>query len=141
MVHEKLFLALLGAASAHADASRIVFASLNLTEGQPKILYLLRRHDGIVQKDLAVKCGIRQSTLTILLAKMEELKFIRKEVCYISGMKRAYKIYLTEEGFAKAEELEKEVDKLEEKGLKGFSEEERKTIRTLLARVEENMRE
>ena len=141
MEREKLFWALIKAQSAHAEASRKVFNKLGLTEGQPKILYLLRRNDGYVQKDLAEFCGIRQSTLTVLLEKLEERKLIRKEKTYVSGMKRAYRIYLTEEGKKKAEELEIEVEKLEEQGYRGFSESDRDMILKLLAQVEKNMKE
>ena len=94
-----------------------------------------------MQKELAEFCGIRQSTLTVLLDKLEERNLIRKEKTYVSGMKRAYRIYLTEEGKEKAEELEVEVEKLEVQSYIGFSEEEKDTILELLARVEKNMKE
>ena len=90
---------------------------------------------------MAEFCGVRQSTLTILLDKLEEMNFIRKEKTYVSGRKRAYKIYLTEEGKEKAEELEIEVEKLEEQGFRGFSEEDKDMILKLLAQVENNMKE
>lgn len=140
MLHNKLFLALLGASSAHADASRTAFAQLGLTEAQPKILYILKRTGGIVQKELAQVCNIRQSTLTVLLSKMESQDYIYKEICYVSGKKRAYKIYLTRKGKEKADELENVVETLENKGFKGFSEEEKKSLLIMLGRVEENMR-
>lgn len=139
MEREKLFWALIKAQSAHAEASRKVFAKLELTEGQPKILYLLRRNDGYVQKELAEYCKIRQSTLTVLLDKMIDVGFVRKEKTYIAG-KRAYRIYLTEKGREKAEELEVEVEKLEEQSYIDFSEEEKDTILRLLAQVEKNMK-
>lgn len=83
MVHDKLFLALLGASSAHADASRKAFAELNLTEAQPKILYILRRTDGIVQKELAGICNIRPSTLTVMLSKMEnKITYVKNSVMF-----------------------------------------------------------
>lgn len=140
MLHDKLFLALLGASSAHAEASREAFAALGLTEGQPKILYILKRQDGHVQKELASICGIRQSTLTVLLARMEELNYIRRETCYVSGRKRAYKIYLTDEGRKKAEMLENVVEELEEMSFRGFSMEDRKNILIMLSKIEENMK-
>lgn len=139
-MYEKLFLALLRASSAHGDASRKAFATLELTEAQPKVLYILRREDGIVQKKLAEICNIRQPTLTVLLAKMEKQNYIYKETCYVSGRKRAFRIWLTEEGKKKAEQLEDVVEELERKGFAGFSEEERITLLEMLCRVEENMR-
>ncbi len=139
MLHDKLFLALLGASSAHADASRTEFARLGLTEAQPKILYILNRTSGIVQKELAELCNIRPSTLTVMLARMENQNYIYKEVCYVSGKKRAYKIHLTEKGKEKAEQLEYIIDKLEDKGFEGFTEEEKYILLNLLSRIEENM--
>ncbi|MBE5921950.1 MAG: MarR family transcriptional regulator [Lachnospiraceae bacterium] len=140
MAHEKLFLALLGASSAHAEASRNAFATLGVTEGQPKILYILRRQDGYVQKELAEICGVRQSTLAVLLMKMEEQNFIRREVDYISGGKRAYRIFLTDKGRVQADEIELIVEALEEKSFFGFSQEEKENLLTLLSRAEENIR-
>lgn len=139
MAHELLFLALLRASSAHADASRKEFAKLELTEGQPKVLFTLRRANGIVQKELAEVCKVRQSTLTVLLTKLEKQGYIYKESCYISGKKHAYRIYLTEAGWKKADELERVVENLENQGFLGFSEEERQHLLELLTRVEENM--
>lgn len=131
---------MLGTSSAHADASRRFFADLGLTEGQPKILYILRRNPGILQKDLAELCGIRPSTLTVLLRKMEVENFIYKESCSVSGGKKAYKICLTNEGQAMADRLEEVVEFLEKKGFSGFSEAERKTLLALLSRIDANMR-
>lgn len=85
MACDKIFLALLAASSAHAEASRKAFTAMGLTEGQPKVLYILNRQDGYVQKDLAEFCGIRQSTLTVLLSKMEKQNFIKKNPVMYQG--------------------------------------------------------
>ncbi len=141
MACDKIFLALLAASSAHAEASRKAFTAMGLTEGQPKVLYILNRQDGYVQKDLAEFCGIRQSTLTVLLSKMEKQNFIKKKSCYVSGGKHANRIYLTEEGKAMADRLEDVVEDLEQKTFKGFSKEEREVLLRLLSMAEENLRE
>lgn len=137
---EKFFLKLLSVSSAHAEMSRAAFLSLELTEGQPKILYILKRRDGHVQKELANLCGIRQSTLTVLLSKMEEQQLIYRDVCYVSGNKRAFRIFLTEKGKEVAEKLEQTVDKMEEKCFTGFNEEEKKQLLRMLERVEINIK-
>lgn len=139
MLYDKLFLALLGASSAHADASRTEFAKLGLTEAQPKILYILNRTDGIVQKELAGLCNIRPSTLTVMLSKMENQDYIYKEPCYVSGKKRAYKVRLTTKGKETATQLEYTIEKLENKGFKDFTEEEKQILLKLLDRIETNM--
>ena len=141
MVYDKIFLALLATSSAHAEASRKVFAELGLTEGQPKVLYILNRKDGYVQKDLAEICGIRQSTLTVLLTKLEQQNFIEKRVCHVSGGKHANRIYLTKEGRVMAEHLEDAIEDLEQKTFKSFTKEEREGLVRLLSKAEENIRE
>ena len=138
---EKFFLRLLTVSSAHAEMSRNAFTKLGLTEGQPKILYILRRNDGIVQKDLADYCGIRQSTLTVLLTKMETQGLICREACYISGGKRAFRILLTNEGHAIADRLEEVVEELEAKCFSGFSEKEREQLLNMLTKVEGNIKD
>lgn len=140
LAHDKLFLALLGAYSSHADASRTEFINLGLTEAQPKILYILKRADGIIQKDLAKLCNIKPSTLTVMLSKMEKQNYIYKDSCYVSGKKRAYSIHLTEEGKEKAEQLENIIELLESKGFTGFTTEEKNNLLDMLGKVEENMR-
>lgn len=140
MAYQKLFIALLGASAAHAERSRKEFTALGLTEGQPKILYILLGKDGVVQKDLAEICGIRQSTLTVLLGKLEEQGYIYKEVCYVSGRKRAFEIYLTEQGRKMALKLNDVVEALEEESFAGFTEQEKVSLLEMLARVEENLK-
>jgi len=140
MSYQKIFIALMGASAAHAECSRKEFATLGLTEGQPKILYILLGKDGVVQKDLAEICGIRQSTLTVLLGKLEEQGYIYKETCYVSGRKRAFEIYLTEQGREMAEKLNDAVEELECKSFDGFSEQEKVSLLEMLARVEENLK-
>ena len=139
MKYDKFFLALLGASSAHAEASRRIFNDLGLTEAQPKILYILNAYEGSVQKDFAKLCGIKPSTLTVQLTRMEQEGLVRKEACQVSGGKKAYRLYLTEQGKALASSLEERIDKLEEQSFAGFSAEERQTLMQLLEKVEDNL--
>lgn len=50
-MREAFFLQLLETSSAHRQKSREGFQKLNLTEGQPKILYILYIKDGHTQKN------------------------------------------------------------------------------------------
>jgi DNA-binding MarR family transcriptional regulator len=138
-VKDKLFLALLETSAAHAAKSREAFRNLNCTEGQPKVLYILKRGDGFMQKELAEICKIKQSTLTVLLSKMEHVGYIRKEAEVIAGGKRAFRVYLTEEGHKKADEIEEVVENMEEKSFSGMTEEEKKQLLNLLGKVAENL--
>ena len=50
---DKLFIALLNAYGAHSKISRNSFQKLGLSSGQPKILYVLKRNEGKLQKEIA----------------------------------------------------------------------------------------
>ena len=64
---------------------------------------------------------------------------IRKEVDHVSGGKRAYRIYLTEEGRRLAEQVDRVVEEIEQKSFAGFTEEEKDQLITLLGRMTENL--
>ncbi len=139
MKYNKFFLALLGAYSAHGEASREIFNDLGLTEAQPKILYILKFNEGIVQKDFAQLCSIKPSTMTVQLTRLENDGMVRKEVCYVSGGKKAYRVYLTDRGRKIADSLIERIDRLEAISFGGFNEEEKKQLLSMLERVENNL--
>ena len=64
---------------------------------------------------------------------------IRKEVDHVSGGKRAFRIYLTEEGRKLAEQVDMIVAEIEQKSFEGFSEEEKDSLIMLLGRMTENL--
>ena len=78
-MREPFFLLLLELSQAHANRSREGFQRLNLSDGQPKILYILGAQDGQTQKELAELCRIRPSTLTVMLDKMEKKSYLYRE--------------------------------------------------------------
>lgn len=141
MKYDKLFMALLGSSAAHGDASRKIFNDYGLTESQPKILYILDFNEGIVQKDFAQLCSIKPSTMTVQLARLEKDGLIRREICYISGGKKAYKIYLTKQGKKIADSLIERIDQLEDICFNGFTDDEKNQLLSLLERVEANAAE
>ncbi len=139
-MYDKLFLALIDSSSVHAEASRRAFSSVGLTEGQPKVLYILNLRDGLMQKELAALCGVRESTLTVLLGKIEEKGLVRRTRSLTQGGKFTCLVYLTDEGRRAAKEVETQVERLEEIGFRGFSPEERFRLLEMLSRVTDNLR-
>ena len=66
-MREAFLLKLLETSSAHRQKSREWFQKQELTDGQPKILYILYIKDGHTQKELASMCKVSESTLTAML--------------------------------------------------------------------------
>ena len=137
---DKVFMAILEAETAHWEQARKGFQSLNLTDAQPKVLYVMRVMEGCVQKELAEVCEIKPSSMTVLLERMVKAGYIRKEETKVSGGKRAYRIFFTEMGRTLSDQIDVIIEDLERKSLKGFSEEEREQFFSLLGRVSDNLR-
>ena len=135
----ELLISLVGASNAHQKACCSRFAELGLTPGQPKVLSRLNYQEGYLQKELANLCGVEPATMTVLLNSMEKKNLIRKETSHVSGGKRAFRIYLTEEGKRLGEAVDKIVDEVEKKAFEGLSPAEREEMLTLLNRVTGNL--
>ena len=138
-MEKKIFSEVLYTSRAHWNLARQKFMELDLSDGQPKVLYLLYWNEGCVQKKLAQISQIKESTMTVLLKRMEKQGYIYKEPMYVSGGKRAYGIFLTESGKKKAEQILTVVDELEEKCFLGFAPEEREQLFLLLDKVKKNL--
>lgn len=122
----------------HRKKSRQYFQELELTDGQPKVLSILSKMEGCVQKELAEACRVEPATMTSLLKNMEQTNLIVKEKKQISG-KRAYGIYLTDEGRALADKVEDIVVKMEQVSFAGFTPEEREQFLELFTRIYQNL--
>ena len=138
-MREQLIVALLSASAAHQKNCWMEFRNLELSPGQPKVLSRLAYQEGYLQKELAALCYVEPATMVVLLSNMEKRGLIRKEVDHVSGGKRAYRIYLTDEGRRLAKQVDRIVEEKEEKSFAGFSEEEKDQLIVLLERMTENL--
>lgn len=126
-------------ASAHKKYNMAKYAELGLTTGQPKILSILSEQEGILQKDLAKRCGIEPATLTVILASMLSKNLIYKKTDYVPGGQRAFGIYLTEHGVEVAKDVEKIVYESEEKSFMGISEKEKEKFIDMMKKIRNNL--
>ena len=138
-MREIIFLALMDTQKAHWDRSRKGFQKLNLSDGQPKVLYILRSMDGCVQKELAKACDITPASMTVLLDGLEKKGHICREETKVSGGKRAFRVLLTQEGRKMADKVFALMETIEEEAFEGITDEERVQLFGLLRRVKENL--
>ncbi|MBP3610630.1 MAG: MarR family transcriptional regulator [Lachnospiraceae bacterium] len=138
-MREIIFLALQDTQKAHWNRSRKGFQELDLSDGQPKTLYILRAMDGCVQKELAKACDIKPSSMTVMLDGLERKGYVRREETRVSGGKRAFRVFLTKEGREMAERVFQLMETIEEECFQGISEEEKQQLFALLRRVRENL--
>ncbi len=139
MKEKYLHILLIRASSFHCSRRRRQFSEIDLSEGQPKVLANLLTMEGCIQKDLAEVCNVKSATMTSLLQKMERDDLIYKKKEFVSGGKRAYRIFLTEKGKEKAKKANDIIEKLEEECFLGFSKEEREEFLSLFSRVTDNL--
>ncbi len=138
-MNRRYFHALLISISAeHRKRSRQYFQTLELTEGQPKVLSILREMEGCLQKELAEACHVEPATMTSLLKNMEQRGLIVKERQLVSG-KRAYRIYFTEHGRILADKVWEAVWELEDISFAGFSAEEKEQFLQMFHRIQDNL--
>lgn len=138
-MREQLIVSLINASALHQKNCWAEFRKLDLSPGQPKVLSRLCVQEGYLQKELATLCHVEPATMVVLLANMDKKGLIRKEVVHVSGGKRAFRIYLTDEGRALGEAVDRMVREVEEKSFSGFTEEEKDQLITLLGRMSENL--
>ncbi|MBB2183847.1 MarR family transcriptional regulator [Lachnospiraceae bacterium MD1] len=131
--------ALIGCYTAHKRYCVQQFQKLNLTTGQPKVLYILLNNEGYLQKELAQRCHVEPATMTSLLNNMIKKGLIYKNIVYVSGGKRAYAIYLTKDGYDMALKIKKIIEEVEEISYQDFNDKDKQLLMDLLNRIQTNL--
>ena len=110
---------------------------LGLGRGQPKILTFLRTNGASTQNDIASYFSVDPASISRMTETLRQNGFLLRT--QVEDCRRTNRLELTEKGLKAAERWSNECAALEEKMLQGFSPEEAETLRTLLARLLENM--
>lgn len=106
----------------------------------PHILFILRyesEEKGLYQKDLCNKLGISPSTVAISLQRMEKVGLVKKEVD--AGDQRRNLVTITEKGKEFIDKCKNEIDKIDQKLLEGFSQEEKNDLKNFYIRMIKNL--
>ncbi|MGJ8455430.1 MarR family winged helix-turn-helix transcriptional regulator [Pseudothermotoga sp. U03pept] len=106
--------------------------------GQPPMLMLVGRHEGINQKEIATKLNIRPATVAIMLRRMEKAGLITRR--QDESDKRLQRVYLSEKGKDVCEILKRETNRVEQIATDGLSESEKEQLKNLLDRVIDNLK-
>ena len=106
------------------------------TEGkgsQRRVLSMLRSEGSMTQQDLLEKMGVRASSLSELLSKLESKGFIIKEKSDTD--KRNYNVTITDDGLQALQEMQAHHQAAMADLLSGLSEEERSQLSFLLSKL------
>lgn len=121
----------------HRQAAFDRFSNLGISQGQPMILLSLQKIDGCIQKDLSNYCHIKPSTVTKLIDSLEAAKLIRREISATD--RRVFRIFLTELGRTRIQEIQAVELELDEICMNGFREEEKEIATDLMRRMVNNL--
>lgn len=108
-----------------------------LTIGQPKVLDYLKEHDGSNQKEIAQACFLEAGSLTSILNRMEDKGLIERRI--LNGNRRAFHIFLTEEGKKSQELIDRAFSDIESQALDGIPEEEVAAFMATYRKLYENL--
>lgn len=110
----------------------------NLYPSRPKLLSLIKAHEGISQKDLSEKTYVTPATITGILNKLEANHYVYRIAD--ESDKRVMRVYLTPEGHLLAKQGEAFLVNMIEQLFDGFTDEELHTFLTLTEKLRNNIK-
>lgn len=94
---------------------------------------------GVCQLDLAKATHLKPPTISVALNKMEQEGIVTRSVD--NNDMRATRVYLTDKGIAMNEQIHDRIVNADTVALRGFSEEDKATLASLLDRIRNNFLE
>ena len=112
-------------------------AEVGLYRGQPPILMLLYKNDGMSQKEMARALNLSPATMTVTLKRMEKAGLVLREMD--EHDQRILRVHLSEKGREMCETGESRIGVVTAELLEGFTLEERQQLNEYLGRIARNM--
>ncbi len=121
----------------HYTRAQMLLSSLGLYRGQPILLSVLWRHEGLAHSELAAELDVTPATITKMLQRMEQAGFVSRRPD--PDDQRISRVYLTDKG----REIRAQVDEvfrvMEGDMLAGFTDTECEQLRGFLSRIRTNL--
>ena len=108
-------------------------------QGQPNVLLILSECDGLPQSVLAKTMAVKPATVSAMVKRMEKAGYVARK--RDAEDERISNVYLTDAGRVIGEELSVKQNEMEKLVFKGFSVEEKESMRDFLERVLININE
>lgn len=108
-----------------------------LVKGQAHLLVLIRDNDGCTQKDLAEKLGVRYSSMSERLNKLETLGFIERSIDESNS--KFKRIFITSAGKTAAVQSRRIQKEFENIMYKGFAKKDIKQLENYLEKICNNI--
>ncbi|GGF05010.1 MULTISPECIES: MarR family winged helix-turn-helix transcriptional regulator [Stappia] len=124
-------------AKAHRSRAGTHLARIGLHPGQEAVLKILSDNDGQTMSQLAAVLCVQPPTVTKMVTRLSAQGLLRRAASETDG--RLSRVFLTEEGRARVEIIDKSWKRLEREALVGLDDKDRKKLRKLLRQVERNL--
>ncbi len=112
-------------------------AEVGLYRGQPPILMLLYKNDGMSQKEMARALNLSPATMTVTLKRMEKAGLVLREMD--EHDQRILRVHLSEKGREMCETGESRIGVVTAELLEGFTLAEQQQLNEYLGRIARNM--
>ncbi|WP_448522631.1 MarR family winged helix-turn-helix transcriptional regulator [Pseudothermotoga sp.] len=106
--------------------------------GQPPMIMIISKHEGMTQNQIAEKLNLRPATVAIMLRRMEKAGLIHRKQDETD--RRLQRVYLTEKGKSHCDFLKQQMQRMEIVATQGFSKEEKLQLTNFLDRIIVNLR-
>lgn len=125
------------AARAQRTYSAKLLSQVGLHPGQETVLKSLNKEDGQSMSQLAGELGVRPPTVTKMINRLSAQGYVERRASKTDG--RQSHVYLSAAGIGLLGEIDKAWKTLERESLKGIDDKDRKMIRKLLKKIEQNL--
>jgi DNA-binding MarR family transcriptional regulator len=121
----------------HTNRINRILDEVGLHKGQPLMLRVLYKKDGVPQSVLAKELDITPATAGTMVKRLEKIGYVKRK--RDAEDERISNVYLTDEGRSLSARLRELQDKMERMVFDGFSTEERETMKNYLNRIMDNL--
>ncbi|WIV12967.1 MarR family transcriptional regulator [Proteiniborus sp. MB09-C3] len=121
----------------HYYRTHVLLDEIGVYPGQPPLLFILNKEDGLSQKEIAAKLDIKPSTITVMLRRMEKTNLVERR--QDAEDQRVSRVYLTEAGRDICDKSMEVMKKIEEECFGNFIVEEKVVFRRLLMQMRDNL--
>ncbi len=122
---------------AHFSLSHGELEKEGLYPGQPQLLFVLNKKDGISQREIADILNTKPATITVMIKRLEKSGFLYKKNDEHDG--RVSRVFLSEKGKIACNNLKTVINKIDKICLENFSDDEIETLNKLLIKVKTNL--
>lgn len=122
----------------HYYRTHVLLDKIGAYPGQPPLLFILNKNNGLSQKELAEKLNVKPSTITVMLRRMESGNLIYKK--QDNNDQRVFRVFLTEQGRDMCNKSVEIAKLLEEECFGNFTPEEKIVLKKMLTQMRDNFK-